>query len=125
MLRLARVLPMLVLLSAIAACYGGRPTRPANQGDPYLIKSEELSRTNQTNVYDAVRQLRPFWITRTGEAGIAVYLDEQLIGGLGTLRRIPLHVAQRVRYMRPSEAQVRFGSVNGLRAAILVDSERP
>jgi hypothetical protein len=79
-------------------------------------------------VYDAVRQLRPFWFrdarNRGGEAGFVVYLDGQPIGPLSALGRIPVYAAARVRYLSPTEAQVRFGSINGLRPAILVESEK-
>lgn len=128
----SRVAAWRILLILLAmACYGGRPTRPqGSSGDQYLILASELESTRQSNVYDAVRQLRPFWFTRdvrnrSGEAAIAVYLDEQLIGSLSSLRRLPTYIVSRVRYMSPTEAQVRFGSINGLRAAILVDSEKP
>jgi hypothetical protein len=93
------------------------------------MKSAELEASRQSNLYDAIRQLRPFWLTRqtrnrTGEAGIAVYLDDQFIGDPNALRRLPIHATSQVRYMSPTEAQVRFGQVNGLRAAIVVESAR-
>lgn len=93
-----------------------------------MIRPVELEATRQANLYDAVRQLRPFWLTRdtrrSGEGGIAVYLDDQYIGDASALRRLPIHATAVVRYMSPTEAQVRYGQVNALRAAIVVESAR-
>ena len=119
----------LILTAVLVACGGGRRTRPTPPGDQYLIKVAELEATRQSNLYDAIRQLRPFWLTRdtrnrAGEAGIAVYLDEQFVGGTQQLSRLPIHATAQVRYLSPTEAQVRFGQVNGLRAAIVVESAR-
>lgn len=119
-----------LLIVALAACSAGRPIRPQPAGDQYLIAQEELQRTKQENLYDAIRQTRPFWFTRdTRRAGaaagdVAIYLNEQLIGGLAQLRRIPVAATARVRYLSSTEAQLRFGPPNGLRPAILVESER-
>jgi len=112
-------------------CYGPRSARSKGEsGDQYLIVASELQSTQQANVYDAVRQLRPQWLTRvvsgrSGDNTIVAYLDEQPIGSASALTRIPLHVALRVRYLSPTEAQVTYGSRNGLRAAILVESAKP
>lgn len=121
----------IALIVFAIACHSGRPSRPQpGSGDLYLILASELESTRQANLYDAVRQLRPFWFTRTvrgrtGENTVAVYVDEQLIGTLSALRRLPVFATERVRYMTPTEAQVQFGARNGQRAAILVDSAKP
>lgn len=121
----------LLLVGITSACYANKAARPqADPGDQYLIFAAELAATKQTNIYDAVRQVRPFWFTRqvgarSGEATIAAYLDGQQIGSVSALRRIPTHIAQRVRYLTPTEAQGRFGSINGMAAAIVVDSAKP
>lgn len=120
---------ILLLLLAIA-CSAGRPTRPQRGGGgQYLILNAELEGTKQANLYDAIRQARPFWLTRdnrnrAGDNGVAVYLDEQLVGGLSALQRLPIHATACARYMSPTEAQVRFGANNRLRPAILVESAR-
>jgi hypothetical protein len=125
-----RLLLALMAFAILAtACYTGRPTRPGTDrgGDRYLILAAELESTKQQTLYDAIRQLRPFWLTRDtrGSAeGVTVYLDDQQIGGLSTLQRLPIHATARVRYMSSTEAQVRYGSNNGLRPAILVESAR-
>lgn len=118
-----------ILAALLVGCGGGRPSRPQPAGDQYLIKLTELETTRQANLYDAVQQLRPFWLTRDtrnrpGAAGIAVYLDDQYIGNISALRRLPVHATAQIRYMSPTEAQVRFGQMNALRAAIVVESAR-
>jgi hypothetical protein len=114
----------------LSACKGGRPTRPeGSAGDPYLILAKELEASKQNNVYDAVRQLRPFWFSRrvagrTGENAISIYIEDQLVGTLSSLRRVSVFGTARVRYMSATEAQTRFGQLNQSRAAILVELER-
>jgi hypothetical protein len=112
------------------ACHSGPRVRPQSpQGDQYLIMAAELEASKQLSLYDAVRQLRPFWLTRsvrgrTGENTIAVYVDDQLLGNASALRRISVFGIENVRYMSATEAQTRFGQNNGGRAAILVESAR-
>jgi hypothetical protein len=113
------------------ACNTGRPVRPKSAAvDQYLILATELEASKQANVYDAVRHLRPFWLRRnvrgrTGENTISIYVDEQFVGTLSALLRIPTFAVERVRYMSPTEAQTRFGQSNSGRAAILVESAKP
>jgi hypothetical protein len=112
-------------------CHGGRSIRPqAGAGDQYLITATELDPAKQASVYEAVRQLRPSWLTRsvrgrTGENTVAVYVDDHIIGTMSALRRIPVTAAERIRYMSATEAQTRFGDPNGGRAAIIIESARP
>jgi hypothetical protein len=91
---------------------------------------QDVASTNQGNLYDAIYQLRPEWLTRTvaqrrGDDAIAAYVDEQYIGPVSTLKRIPTFNIKRVRYLSASEAQNRYGQTNALRAAIAVEQERP
>ncbi|MEX2177603.1 MAG: hypothetical protein WD801_02765 [Gemmatimonadaceae bacterium] len=117
----------ILLLLLVAACAGGRPIRPQSGGDQYLILAEELrGASQQANLYDAVRELRPFWFTRHVRTGdqIAVYLDDQRVGSVNMLQRIPVTSAQAVRYLSPTEAQVRYGPNNQMRPVIAIDTPR-
>lgn len=111
-------------------CHSGRSVRPEpGAGDQYLITVTELDVARHATVYDAVRQLRPSWLTRsvrgrTGENTVAVYVDDHFLGTMSALRRIPVSAAERIRYMSATEAQTRFGDPNGGRAAILIESSR-
>ena len=56
------------ILMLAVGCGGNRSgpgTRPDSDArDLYLISAKELDAANRDNLYDAVRQLRPSWLTR-------------------------------------------------------------
>jgi hypothetical protein len=125
------------LLSAVAlglflasACHSAsRQSRPVPEGrDPYLILASELEASPRTNLYDAVWELRPRWFTRstrgTGSGEVLVYIEDQLLGTAGTLRRFHIGQVSEVRYLSGTEAQVRYGQSNRGRPAILVTLAR-
>ena len=109
---------------------GGAATRPVSGSkDPYLILANELESITRDNLYDAVRQLRPGWFTRpnrqrSGEDNIIVYLDDRQMGSVEALRRFPTRAVAAVRYLSPTEAQVRYGQINRGRPAIQVEMQR-
>jgi len=123
----------LFVLSAVLGCRSGQsgsPTRP-HQGprDQYLILAAELEAVGRDNLYDAVRQARPGWFTRstrnrTGDGSILVYFDDQPVGNATALRRFSTQAVDKVRYLSPTEAQVRYGQTNVGRPAILVETAR-
>lgn len=126
-----RLLAPAILLASLAIASCGSAVRSQEgPADTYLIVASELEASKQLNLYDAVRQVRPFWYTRrvrgrSGENAISVYVDDHFIGTLSALRQISVFGAERVRYMGSTEAQTRFGQTNGGRAAILVESAVP
>jgi hypothetical protein len=117
-----------LLFLAIACSTGQNRTGPKVSRDPYLILAAEIEATTSDNLYDAVRRLRPGWFNpagqaRTGEAAFLVYVDDQLLGATTTLRQFAAYPAPaRVRYLRGTEAQVRFGQNNGGRPAVLIET---
>lgn len=126
-------------LAVCVAAYGcrssgserlNRPNLAGNQArNQYIIEAEELKGTDAVSLYDAVRMRRPNWLTRTGRNtsrnALSVYLDERPIGSLSILREMPIHVAQALQFLTPTEAQLRFGPTHGSSAAIVVVSARP
>lgn len=97
--------------------------------DQYLIVQAELDALDRDNLYDAVRQLRPGWFSRrtrnrSGEELIIVYLDDRQLGNVTNLRRFSARAVLSVRYLSPTEAQVRYGQINQGRPAILIESAR-
>lgn len=98
----------------------GEETRPRSSSN--LIAAEELRKTAYTNVYDAIRQLRPHWAATAhlrspteregaGEAGvIVVYLDGARFGAMDGLRQIALADVAEVQYFEAREATIRFGT---------------
>jgi hypothetical protein len=116
------VLPLIVLL---ASCKPWGPRNNPGQ-DQSVIHAEELEATRQNTLYEAVRIARPMWFNSRsgGESAILVYQDDQPVGGVGILRRMSVFSTARVTYMPPTEAQIRFGQRNGMRPAIVVETQR-
>ena len=83
-----------------------------------------MDAARQPTIYDAVRQLRPEWLQRRAETAILVYVDGQEAGNASVLHRLSVTTAQRIAYLSPTEAQIRFGNRNHNRAAILIETER-
>jgi hypothetical protein len=123
-MRLISALAAAVL--ALSACQSAaRPSRPEpGTGDPYLILASELEATPRANLYDAVFELRPRWFTRSSRADVGdvlVYIGEQMVGRADVLRRFQAAQVVELRYLTPTEAQVRYGQNNRGRPAILVE----
>jgi hypothetical protein len=116
-------------LPLVWACGGGagQTGRTAPRGDPHLITAEELATANASNLYDAIRQLRPNWLEvgspsrlrPSAEPGIMVYVDRTREGGTEALRTIPLLLVESVRWLSPSQAEGEFG-LDNTRGAIRV-----
>jgi hypothetical protein len=123
--KLAAPVLLTLCLVSLAACGAGRPVRQQrSDADSYHISRAELENSRVPTMYDAVQQLRPLWLSQGNDASVAVYLNDQLVGGVANLRRIAVHLTEDARYMSATEAQVRFGPNNGLRPAILVTIRR-
>lgn len=116
------IVPVLLF---VTACFAGRP-HVGPPPDPYRISLDELEASRFDNLYDAVRQLRPAWFRRvgTGDQRILVYIDDQQVGGVTALGRFTTRSVVEVRYLTPTEAQVRYGQTNFGRPAILLQSAR-
>lgn len=122
------------LLAPAVGC-GSKTSGPSTRPEPtasrdqYLILADEIEKTARDNLYDAVRQLRPGWFSRrtrnrTGDESIIVYLDDRQLGSVGSLRAVPVRAVHSVRYLSPTEAQVRYGQMNVGRPAILIELAR-
>src|SRR5438034_113738 len=78
------VIPALVLVSACSSAGAGSSAdaRPAPSQDRNLLTQDELQRTSASNLFDAIRMLRPQWLRQSptiirqgGEGTLLVYLD--------------------------------------------------
>lgn len=109
----------------VTSCVSSRTApRPEEQTDPYVVAGSELEASVRANLYDALFELRPRWFTRANTADPYVYIQDQLLGTTGVLRRFnPQQVAQ-ARYLSPTEAQVQYGQRNLGRAAIVLVLDR-
>jgi hypothetical protein len=108
------VLLSLLLLLPASAC------TPARTGDaarnPDVLTEEEIRASGARNAYELVEQLRPRWL-REGpdrslrlETVILVYYDGVRLGGLDTLRDLPLDPIRRMHVLGSAQA----GTLPGL-----------
>jgi hypothetical protein len=110
----------------------GQPGRTTPRYDENLITREELATASVSNLFDAIRQLRPRWMERGAptamrgpqyQGGLVVYVDRVREGGTDALRNIPLGLVQSVRYLTASQAQGEFG-LDNIQGAIQVVTQR-
>lgn len=125
------------LLPLVWACAssGSQQTaggRTAPRHDPYVITAEELAEVNASNLYEAIRNLRPQWLetrapTTFGavqtDYPVLVFMDRIRFGTPDQLRTVPLSLPQSVRWMSASQAQGEFG-VGNLQGVIQVITRR-
>ncbi len=121
-------------LTALALCFiaagcavrGGRPA--GGPSDQSVLTAEQLQASNEGNLLDAIRVLRPQWLDgrtiaarRNPEATIIVYLDDHRMGPASMLRQMSIASAGSMRFYSPSEAVGRFGP-DGANGIIAVES---
>jgi len=121
-----------VLPLAWACASAGNPA-PSSGPRPErnLITAEEIAGVSVSNLYDAVRILRPQWMSTTNpstflvqsEGNIVVYMDRVRFGEPEQLRAFPPSLAVSIRFLDPSEANAEFG-VGHLKGAIVVTTRR-
>jgi hypothetical protein len=101
-----------------AACVATTPTtRPLKTVGREVITASEIVAARVTDVYQAVAQLRPDFLSRRSvepmisgrQSAITVYLNEMPIGGEEALRTIPLDEVRQIRFMSRTQAEFRFG----------------
>lgn len=118
----------LLLLLVASACApnsaGGRTSR----GDaPITVEELESSRAN--DLYTAIQSLRPRWLrvqqiaTNSASNVVVVYFGQSRLGGLESLRNVPVGDVSSVVFLRPAEAQMRFGN-NHASGAIVLEPAR-
>jgi hypothetical protein len=115
------------------ACASAGSTAASSRPRPErnLITAEEIAGVSVSNLYDAVRLLRPQWMSTTNpstfliqsEGNIVVYMDRVRFGEPEQLRAFPPSLAVSVRFLNPSEATAEFG-VGHLKGAIVVTTHR-
>ena len=85
-----------------------------------------------SNLFDAVRLLRPQWLNQRpnpsaimpgSESDMVVYMDRIRFGAPEQLRQFPPSIAISVRFLTPSEATAEYG-VGHLKGAIMVTTRR-
>ena len=105
----------LALAASLAACATGRVAPLEYDRD--FITSVELAHTNAASVYEAIRRLRPLFLSARGPSSVldstamgpAVIVDQTLLGEIQELTDIPLKDVQAVRYLAAWDATTRYG----------------
>ncbi len=122
----------LALVASVGACAssgapGSSGSTPRYRSD--LITADELAGKSFANAYDAIQQLRPSMLAprggasnssaRRGPPALQVYVDNTNVGGLTSLREIPVVGIKEIRYLSPTDAAQRFGTGNGGGAIVI------
>jgi hypothetical protein len=125
---------IVLLTAALAACasHATPPGARAGRADPEMITGDELTRSTASNLYDAVRNLRPAWMMRSRptavlqqqQAQLIVYVDGTRYGTLETLRQIVPAGIIYVKYFSAGAAEARFGPGHLLGAIEVVTRQR-
>lgn len=111
---------LLLLLTLCTACAtGGSPGASRPRQDRNVITREQLRETGHTNVFQAVEALRSNWLRAKGTDSftaptqVQVYVDNNQLGGVETLRGIPTSQVTYVRYYDGVTASGRWGLGHG------------
>jgi hypothetical protein len=100
------------LLAATVGCATGSGGERRSQ-NPTRITPEEVEAARVANAYELIVELRPRWLVDRGvrsfggaapTMGVLVYQDQNLLGGIPTLRSIPLGLVRSVRYLDAATA---------------------
>jgi len=125
---MAQGLSVVLLSMSLAACAAASSsTRPVLSAGRDVITAGEIVASRVTDAYQAVAQLRPEFLRRRSLSSIptfstpeaTVYLDDLPFGGPESLRSIPLERVRLIRYISPTEADLRWGGTHSA-GAILV-----
>lgn len=107
-------------VAATAACASGGARRGVVAGGRTdVIHRNEIAKSTAQNAYDAVRLLRPSFLSGRGPTTLlrprassvapVVYLDNQRLGDARTLENIPVEGIVEIRFVGASQAQLRWG----------------
>jgi len=124
--------PLLLTVLLGACAHRGPPGERTSRPDPETITGDELARSTASNLYDAVRNLRPAWMMRSRptavlqqqQAQLIVYVDGTRYGTIETLRQIVPAGIIYVKYFSAGAAEARFGPGHLLGAIEVVTRQR-
>lgn len=112
--RTAWMFAFLVVATSCSSRGQGGAREPAPRTD--LLTAEELRASQWRNAYDAVSSLRARWLqlrgpdTIMGKPGeVQVHLDDVRLGGVETLREIPVIDIAYIQFFDPATASARWG----------------
>jgi len=111
---------LVVLLALCSACApAGSSASSGPRHDRNLLTQEQLRASGYTTVYAAVEALRSNWLRAKGPDSftnptqVQVYIDDNQLGGVETLRAIQINSISWVRYYDGMTASARWGLGHG------------
>ena len=116
---IARRFALLLLAVALSACSGNTGAPRGTPVDRNLITIEQIRQHQFSNAYEAVQSLRSNWLITKGVDSFAspgqvlVYLDNNKMGGVETLRGIATVSVAYIRYYDGLTASGRWGLDHG------------
>ena len=132
--RVSLVFVGLTLTACAAPTTSPSPSRGIRGMAREVPTSAEIVASRVTDVYQAVMQLRPEFLRRRPVApaltpfthpGIAVYLDDMPYASTESLRQIPLEGVRLIRYMSPTEANLKYGGSHTGGAILVTTIAKP
>lgn len=115
---------VMVLVGAGACASSG--ASGASATSRVVITGEQLLATNQSNLYQALQNLRPQWLrsrgsaTLSGPTEVMLFVNEAPYGTVNDLSGIPIDAVQDIRFLNASEAGSRYGTAAGAGGLLLV-----
>jgi hypothetical protein len=108
------VLPLALALSFAACATTGSSS--GAQRSPDLITADEIATSGANNAFEAVTRLRPQWLRARGtssiaggNAVIAVYLGNQRLGDVASLRMISVAGIRSIQWLDAARAATLLG----------------
>jgi hypothetical protein len=126
------------LLSLTVGCAIQRPTPLSTPGEEDVAEASlsrrssvigraELRTLNGQTAVEAIRHLRPQFLTATQPAPLrgervhpSVYIENRPFAGLESLSGVPVDALDEVRFLRPSEAKTVYGPGCACDAGVIV-----
>lgn len=106
----------LCILFAVACASGGasttKPGTAVAAAHTAPLMSDEIAASGLPTAYDVVERYRRPWLRRDARTGaeVAVYMEEQSLGGAQALRDIPAVEVESLEFISSDQAMLRWGS---------------
>jgi hypothetical protein len=111
---------ILLLLLAATGCTGTTPRDPSLQRvQRNIITQEQIRETRSSNAFEVVETLRSNWLLTRGvdsfgsPGQVLVYYNDTRLGGIETLRTIPINDVGQIQYFDGTQASARWGLDHG------------
>ena len=117
-----RAVLVAVLFASVAGCAskGAQDGASRTRVRQDLITKEQIAQSRGTNPYEVVQSLRSRWLHERGSdsltgggSRVQVYFDDRRLGGVETLRSIPLPQVAYIRWFDGTAAAGRWGLGHG------------